>query len=62
MDSRQPAWFEPGQFTGTMLFRTIAKREDQQQARLCDESRRKSDFRFQIWVVYAVEAAVSAAE
>jgi hypothetical protein len=41
IDSLQPAWLEPGQPTRTLIFRTIAKREDQQQARCGDESRRK---------------------
>jgi hypothetical protein len=44
------------------MFRTIAKREDQEQAGQRDETCRKSDFRFQIWFVYAVEATVSAAK
>jgi hypothetical protein len=40
----------------------IAKCEDQQQARQRDETCKKSDFRFQIWFVYAVEATVASAE
>ncbi len=40
----------------------IAKREDQQQARERDETCKRSDFRFQVWFMYAVEATVASAE
>ena len=44
------------------MFRTIAKRKDKQEARQRDQSSKQSDFRFQIRLVYAAKAAVSAAE
>ena len=44
------------------MFRTIAKREDEQDAHQRDQSSKQSDFRFQIRLVYAAKAAVSAAE
>ena len=62
IDSRQPAWLEPGQSTEALMFRTIAKRKDKQEARQRDQSSKQSDFRFQIRLVYAAKAAVSAAE
>jgi hypothetical protein len=44
------------------MFRTIAEREGEQEARQRDESSRQSDFRVQIRFLYAVKAALSVAE